>query len=104
LRLEDQVAVSLLFENQAFSFARRNEGWMRIGAVSGWSTQHELHANLSGLCAIVSKNGESIEFDSFGKMLAFLVRLIAPLLPCTGLADGEYGPLEEALCGLFPTG
>src|SRR5258708_732548 len=56
LKLEDQIAVSLLFENETFSLVRRarwNDGWMRIGAVSGWSTQHELQANVSGQCAIV---------------------------------------------------
>lgn len=104
LRLEDQIAVSLLFENETFSLVRRvrwNEGWMRIGVVNGWSTQHELQANVSGLCAIVSKAGASIEFDSFGDMLDALVRLISPLVPCSGLAEGEYDPLEKALCGLF---
>lgn len=58
LRLEDQIAVSLLFENETFSVIRRvrwNEGWMRIGVVSGWSTQHDLQANVSGQCAIISK-------------------------------------------------
>lgn len=104
LKLEDHIAVSLLFENETFSVARRarwNDGWMRIGAVSGWSTQNELQANVLGLCAIVSKDGASIELDSFGEMLAVLVGIVSPLVPCSGLTEDEYGPLETALCNLF---
>jgi hypothetical protein len=105
LRLEDQNAVSLLLENETFSLAQRArwaDGWMKIGAVSGWSTQHDLQTNVSGRCAIVSKEGASIEFDSFGEMLGLLVEIILPLIPCSGLAEGEYDLLETALCGLFP--
>lgn len=105
LRLEDQIAVSLLFENETFPVIRRvrwNEGWMRIGVISGWSTQHDLQGNVSGRCAIISKGGASVEFDSFGVLLDFLVGMISPLVPCSGLAEGENGPLEAALCDLFP--
>ncbi|TPG39755.1 SMI1/KNR4 family protein [Sphingomonas koreensis] len=104
LRLEDQIAVSLLFENETFSLIRRarwNEGWMKIGVASGWSTQHELQANESGRCAIVNIVGASVEFDSFGAILDFLIEMISPLVPCSGLVEGEYGPLELALCDLF---
>jgi hypothetical protein len=107
LRIEDQIAVSLLFQNKTFSVARRarwNDGWMRIGAVSGWSTQHELQANASGRFAIVSQEGKSIEFECLGEMLGLLVGIISPLVPCSGLGliESARGPLENALCALFP--
>lgn len=106
LRLEDQVAVSLLFENEMFSLTRRtrwNAGWMKIGVVNGWDTQHQLEANFSGKCAIVSRDGASVGFSSFSEMLDFIVGIISPIIPCSGLAEDEYGPLEFALCNLFST-
>jgi len=74
---------------------------MRIGSVCGWSTQHDLQANVSGQCAIVSEEGAVVEFGHLADMLAMLVGMIAPLVPCSGLVDGEYDPIEKAMREIF---
>lgn len=104
LRLEDEVAISLLFDNELFSImqpVRWSAGWMRIGYLSGYSSQHELQANASGACAIVNKEGGAIEFPSFDKMMAWLINMLAPLVPCAGLADADYPVLEARVVGIF---
>ncbi len=109
LRLEDQIAISLLFENETFALTQADRwaaGWMRIGAVSGWNTQHELQASADGRCAIVNQDGATIDFADFGALMELLVDILSPLVPCAGLASDEklIRPLEAALGGLFPSG
>ena len=55
LDLQDETAISLLWENKTFTAMaprRWEAGWMRIGSVVGWSTRLALEAqNLSALTA-----------------------------------------------------
>jgi hypothetical protein len=105
-KLEDQSAISIMFENQTFARAapeRWTAGWMKAGAVTGWSTRLSLEIHTSGRCAIVSDDGNTVEHDSFGDMMRQIVERVAPCFTCSGAIDDTYAEVEAALVSLIRT-
>lgn len=104
LRLEDQVAISILFENELFAVmndTRWETGWMKIGSVTGWSTQLGLIANVSGQAAIMNDENRLLEFSSLRDMLMYVVNLLSIHVPDNGLEEGQFEPLDAALNSPF---
>ncbi len=106
LRLEDQSAFSLELENKIFAgmeSAAWLDGWMRIGGVTGWSSQLSMVMNRDGRAAIAEAAGKRMEFESLEQMLARVIEGVAPCFSCAGRLDPSYADLEAALSSLIRT-
>jgi len=104
-RLEDQRAISILWENEMFAASspgRWKSGWIRIGAVSGWDSQFSIELHVGGVCAILDDSGREASFVSFSACLDRIIDSVQPYFSCDGLIDQSYATLETSLGSLIP--
>ena len=107
IELEAQTAINIAWENEIYACVHPqqwNEGWIRIGSVTGWDSTFHIDGHESGECAISGEAGGRRTFPTFNSCIERIVMRLSPCFSCDGLVDPRSAEREAALRSLVYDG